>query len=521
MTRPFRLQILALVQILLLTMAGAVHAHAVLQSTAPADNALLGTAPESASLTFNEAVAPLAIRLIAPDGTESDLTDRVPGAQELVIPLPPLGQGTHVLSWRVASDDGHPIAGALVFSVGVVTGAAAAAPQGDPAVRAAIWLARFAMTSGLVLGVGGALFGAVAGLSGKARRPVGLAAWAGFVAAPAYLGLHGLDALGLGLGALFTAAPWAAAWGTSFGPSVALAMAAAALALLSLRFRGLAWIALALLAASHAASGHAGTAQPRWMTRPMVFLHLAALCFWIGALIPLALSLREGAAGLRRFSAAIPFAVILLLGSGLALAVVQLGRDPAQWLTPYGFILAAKLTLLAAIFALAGFNRWTLTAPALAGDGAAGKAMRRSIAAELLLALAILGLTAGWRFTPPPRALAQAHAAMPAAYGHLHSDQAMANLIVTPGAAGPVSVEIQVTDGDMAPLQPLAVTLSLSMPERGIEPMTRPAAARKGDEGVWLVPDLVLPLPGTWTVEVEIRLSRFQMATLGGTLDID
>ncbi|WP_294928446.1 hypothetical protein [uncultured Paracoccus sp.] len=137
-----------------------------------------------------------------------------------------------------------------------------------------------------------------------------------------------------------------------------------------------------------------------------------------------------------------------------------------------------------------------------------------------MLALAILGLAAGWRFTPPPRALAQAVAAAPAAYAHLHSGEVMANVIITPGAAGPVTIEIQVTDGDMAPVQPLAVTLDLALPDRGIERLTREASPVEGQDGVWTISDLVLPLPGQWSVELGVRLTRFKLVRLGTEIEI-
>lgn len=495
-----------------LLLAAAAQAHAVLRSAEPADGSLLAAPPEAVHLRFNEAVRPLAIRLTAPDGVETDLTAQVPGGADLAVPLPALARGTHVVSWRVASDDGHPVAGALLFSVGAAGGAAAAA-DGAPGLRAGLWLARFAMTAGLVLGVGGALFLAFAGPVARARRPVALACLAGLGAAPVCLGLHGLDALGLGWAALATRPPWAAGWATGFGPSVALACMAAVLALLSLRRRMLAWAAPLLLALSYAASGHAGAAEPRWLTRPLVFLHLAALTFWIGALIPLALSRTPQA--LRRFSAAIPPVLAVLLVSGAVLAVVQLGGEMRGFLTPYGAILAAKLAALAALLALAAVNRWQLTGPALRGRPDATARLRRSIGTEVLLAVLILGLTAGWRFTPPPRALSPA---APPAFTHLHSDAVMANLQLTPGAAGPVAALVEVTDTDLNPVEPLSVTLALSLPERGIEGLTRPAEPLLGQPGLWTVPDLLLPQPGLWLVEMEVRVTRFQLVRLSGEI---
>lgn len=495
----------------LLALASAATAHAVLQAAQPPDGALLAGPPAEARLTFNEAVRPLSLRLIAPGGAETDLTSRATGGTELVIPLGRLGRGTHVLSWRVVSGDGHPVPGALMFSVGAPT-SAAAPPDGAPGVRGALWLARLLMVAGLVAGVGGAAFGLIAPLPLAARRPARLATLAGLMGAAAFLGLHGLDALGLGLAALATPAPWLAAAGTSFGPAIALAMGAGLLALAGRQRPLWAAAALGLLGLSHAVSGHAGAAWPQALTRPMVALHLIALTLWIGALLPLALSLRSGAEGLRRFSRAIPAAVAVLAATGLGLAFVQLGRDPGLWPSPYGYILTAKLGLLALLAALAARNRWHLTAPALAGDPAAARRMRHSIGLELLLALAILGLTAGWRFTPPPRALA---ATAPPALAHLHSDTAMATLALSPAGA-----RIELSDGDLAPLPAIGVTLHLSLPGRGIEPLSRPATPEPGADGIWTVPGLALPLPGEWEVALDIRLDRFRLTTLHGTLGI-
>ncbi|MFN6978485.1 MAG: copper resistance protein CopC, partial [Gemmobacter sp.] len=98
-----------------------VWAHAQLRSAAPAAGAILDAPPAEIVLTFNEPVAPLQARLFGPDGAARDAPARAEGAS-LIVTLPPaLAQGTHALSWRVVSDDGHPVGGTHVFSVGVET----------------------------------------------------------------------------------------------------------------------------------------------------------------------------------------------------------------------------------------------------------------------------------------------------------------------------------------------------------------------------------------------------------------
>src|SRR5690606_26683137 len=173
---------------------------------------------------------------------------------------------------------------------------------------------------------------------------------------------------------------------------------------------GLVAIGLAGLAVS--LSGHASAAQPQWLMKPALFIHMVAIAWWVGALYPLILLLRGDQVTtsnpLLRFSRAIPFAIVPLVVSGIVLAVVQLGWPGPAWMSGYGAILLAKLALLVVLFAIASWNRWVLTAPAAAGEIRALRHMRRGIVAELVLILAILALVSGWRFTPPPRALAAA-----------------------------------------------------------------------------------------------------------------
>ncbi len=497
----------------------AAHAHAALTAVTPSEGALLDDAPAEVVMTFNETVRPLAIMLIGPDGDSRDLTSAASGDSTLTIALPDLARGTQVLSWRVTSDDGHPVTGTLVFSVGDVSGAAEVA-VGDPLVAGFLWGAKLLMSVGLLLGIGGALFGALARLPPGTSPPLSHLIWLGLVMTPLALGLHGADALGLPLAGLFTAEAWGTGWATSFGTMTVLAVMAGLLGLAGLSIRPLAFVAVALLAAAYASAGHAGAADPRWLSRSMVFAHLAALTFWLGALIPLLRWLRraDGAAALQRFSDLIPVAVILLAASGFALGLLQMGDAGfGGWSTAYGRILVAKLVLLAMLFLLAAWNRWSLTTPALQAEPKAILRLRMVIIIELILVTGILGLAAGWRFTPPPRALAMV-AAAPPAYAHIMTADLMADLTITPGNTGTVATAIWLSDSAMQPVSPQAVTLSLAMPTRGIERMSR--EARVDTEGVWHVPDLILPLAGDWQIDLEIRMTRFSISRIEGTVTI-
>src|SRR5215470_5176105 len=79
--------------------ASAAFAHATLVKAEPADGAVIAQPPSALRLTFNEPVAVLAIRLIGPSGGAVTLGETAAADTNLNITVPPLGTGTHVLSW--------------------------------------------------------------------------------------------------------------------------------------------------------------------------------------------------------------------------------------------------------------------------------------------------------------------------------------------------------------------------------------------------------------------------------------
>ncbi|MFC4069911.1 copper resistance CopC/CopD family protein [Actinoplanes subglobosus] len=108
---------------LLLGSAQPVRAHATLVGTDPAQGAVLATAPNRILLTFDETVrgVPDGVQIFDARGELVEARTTVTGAALTVDLAGQLGTGTTVLTWRVVSDDGHPISGALTFSVGAAT----------------------------------------------------------------------------------------------------------------------------------------------------------------------------------------------------------------------------------------------------------------------------------------------------------------------------------------------------------------------------------------------------------------
>jgi copper transport protein len=523
--RAFTGLAVALVAVLCLT-TGAL-AHAALLSTFPASNAVFEQAPANVHLHFNEPVDPVSVTLIAPDGQGTDLLSAATGGEMVMVTLPnALARGTHVLSWRVVSIDGHPVGGSLVFSVGSVTGATGDGPATDQAVSLLVWSVRAALLIAFCVGIGGAAFGAVTPLPGILRGAFIALVGIGALLAPVALGLQGLDALALPLSAASEARVWVAGLSTSYGTTAIVATIAFMVAIAALVLRSsvlsatLACVSLMTAALSVALSGHAGSANPQWLTRPALFLHLAGIIFWAGALLPLWVLLRDRTPAsdlaLERFSKVIPFAVAPILASGVTLAFIQMGAPGPQWLVPYGAILGTKLCLLVLLFWLAWRNRRWLTKPVLAGDAKARRRLRNSIRLEVLLVLAILALVAGWRFTPPPRALAVASPAAASIVAHFHAGSTMSMVSISPGHAGFVDLEIQFADMDGKSISPSEVSVSVSEPHLGIEPLKTVAV---GDgKGNWRVDGLAIPVAGTWTVELDVRTSRFELVKLRGEI---
>lgn len=129
--------------------------------------------------------------------------------------------------------------------------------------------------------------------------------------------------------------------------------------------------------------------------------HLAAAGLWLGALLPLALLLRQTADRAAQFAAAARFSslgvacVALLLVSGAINAWDLVGSVPALLGTVYGQTLLLKLIVVAAMLWLAAVNRWRLV-PRLAGgdDRRAAPRLARHAIFEAGLGMTVIAIVA-------------------------------------------------------------------------------------------------------------------------------
>ncbi|HEY7643160.1 MAG TPA: CopD family protein [Steroidobacteraceae bacterium] len=144
-------------------------------------------------------------------------------------------------------------------------------------------------------------------------------------------------------------------------------------------------------------SGHAAAVGP--VDGFVAVLHVSAAAWWLGSLLYLHERCRHADPGrlgniVARFSS-IAFIItggLVIAGLTLVIILVDFSTDP--WLLPYGQILGAKLCVVAALLALAGYNRQRLTPRLLSGDRTAVTTLQRTIVVEMVLIAAVLAITA-------------------------------------------------------------------------------------------------------------------------------
>jgi copper resistance protein D len=243
-------------------------------------------------------------------------------------------------------------------------------------------------------------------------------------------------------------------------------------------------------------------------------VHLLAAGAWLGGLPALAilLSHSRGANGLPwesiiiratgRFSVLGIFCVAVLLASGLINSWNLLGGPRDLIGTDYGQLVLLKIALFIAMVSIAAVNRFDLV-PRLAAPGAMRALARNSLAETGLGVCAILFVGALGTMAPS----AHVHVAPPdipaeAAFTHIHTSEAMADVTIDPGRSGPVTVTIRVLREDFSLFPAKNVELALDPPAPDVGPIKR-TAVHKAD-GTWKIDSLNIPQRGIWTVRVII-----------------
>lgn len=507
-------------------------AHAELRRTDPADGAVLTSAPEQVLLEFNEAVRPVPGANRVLDSSGRAVADRVEqdGSGRLVLILLPgaLSEDVYTVTWRVISADGHPVGGALVFTIG-------AARAGSehltvlPDKPGASWEAAAAVATAVLFlaalaGAGTVAFSALIHREGgrerqRLRRQAALAGAAGAIAIVPGIAIQAVLVNGGGWDAIFDRRALQTVFESSFGESrlvlgcAALALVASGIAPKPLHWP-LAWTGALGVVAGFALTGHPRTEDPAWLVIPAALLHTGMAAFWLGGLASLAwllaVRMRRGdplAPLTHRFARVAMVSVALLAAAGTLLAAVVLPGASSLWQSHYGRILLAKVIALAILLGLGAINHWRLM-PRL-HDPAAGHWLRRTVAAELALLGVVLGLT-GWLVTTVPPQAASIRAEEPDVLsqqvGPYHGD-----ISVTSLADGRRRLTLQLHGHEPdGPPPPPAVRFSLSHLDHGSGPILREAHHEGG--GRFVLEGVEMSVPGQWEVRVRIRISEFRLA---------
>lgn len=126
----------ALLGLLLVTATGTpAQAHADLIGTAPRAGADLAVLPDAVTLWFTEPVGrPAAVSVTGPEGNQLTTAGPQIAGDKVTQPIgsAPAAPGEYTVSYRMISDDGHPVSGTMRFTVGTGVETAAA---GSAAVR--------------------------------------------------------------------------------------------------------------------------------------------------------------------------------------------------------------------------------------------------------------------------------------------------------------------------------------------------------------------------------------------------
>jgi copper transport protein len=541
-------------------------AHAELISTEPASGEQLDASPERVVLRFTESVdvSDDAVEVLTAGGDRVDVGE--PGhldgeRSSVAVDLPDLDDGTYVVSWRVLSSDSHPVGGAFTFGVGDAGAAlsdadaqalvddALAGAGSDRLVGISYGIVRFAAFAGLVVLAGGTVFVAALWPTGaedpRARRILAGAWWVALSTTVLSIPLQATYAVGGSLADAFDAsvigdelgARTGRAWLVRLVLLAAVAVVGPRLARRAGEGRAQALLPVAVvgglaLLGTITVTGHAVSGDLVGLAVVTDLVHLSAVSVWLGGLALLMGAVLWPADGVEdsraeaiamRFSDVAFGAVMVIVASGVVQAWRQLGSWDALVDTSYGRLLLVKVGFFILMVAAAAASRsWVrqrararMASLALSpGPGAvraspSGRAplsvLRRSVAAEIALAVAVLAVTAALvNAVPGATAVDEAPQATGGLFNTtIHGSLTAIQVTVDPAAVGPTEVEINVSAHDGSSIDPEEVTASLTLPERDIGPLD--LTLQRIGPGQYVAQGAQIPFSGTWDLEVVAR----------------
>ena len=355
-------------------LAGTAAAHPRVTSSSPAAGAHLEQAPAQIVVRLTEPVQPVGdgITVTGPDGATVTRGPVSVAGTALTRALDARARGTYVVEWQVVGDDSHPASGVFVFGVGEAR--TATLPTRGHAGTALQALGHWLSLLGYAPGFG-VPFAAL--LSGGMARRLWRLVTAGIVlmlvAEPVSLlgetaALSPGRAYDAGLARDVLQTSYGHVAGLRLGAALGLWALAGALRQASPRAQWSIPALGAVTALAYADAAHRIAGLPRALSLLVEALHVAAFGAWLGCVVVAVVASRS-----RELARHAVPAAILLVATGVGLALAHLGRPGDVPDTAYGRALAIKVALVAIALALgAAARRRAELAAALAALAAAG-----------------------------------------------------------------------------------------------------------------------------------------------------
>ncbi|MYW09293.1 hypothetical protein GT034_13160 [Streptomyces sp. SID2563] len=342
------------------------------------------------------------------------------------------------------------------------------------------------------------------------------------------------------------------------------------------------------IAGTWALAEHASTGIQPGIAMPMDVLHLLAVAAWLGGLVALLTALYRTpdltSAAVRRFSTIAFVSVVVLVATGVYQSWRQVGTWSALTGTGYGQLLLVKVGLVAVLVGIASMSRrWTgklaegsdapaavtpeadeepeagaeaepdtADDPARAAQLARQRAavataekkrirdadpgrsgLRRSVLAEVGVAVALLAVTTVLTSTEPGRTQEEAARSTSAAAGPVDSGpvnlalpfdtggtngKGTVRMDIDPGRTGANVIHLWIEDPAKKPMDVPEVKVAFTLESKDIGPL--PAVPVRLTEGHWTATGLQLPIAGDWKVAVTVRTSDIDQTTVDKNVKI-
>ena len=560
------------------------EAHANLVRSEPAANSTLDASPDRITIWFTEPMEAgfSEIQVLNSSGARVDDGDSTVDANDLTVMsvgLPSLPDGTYAVAWRnLSTIDGHSLRGSFIFSVGEPISESSAAQTSEtptlwspvePYIRWIALLSALALTGALTfeLLVSGPVLVAAGTRSPLGRLRPRLRArsqrlmWVALIAflaasvaqlltqVVAVFDIPLSEAAGTPAIELLQETDWGGVWQYRVG----LAVVAGVLFMLPLivRFRRapnrerlvavLLWLALiaslGILATISMTSHAAATIGIARYALANDVVHLTAAAVWVGGLMQLIANtplfihgISENARRnalwrlVRRFSVAAGLSVVVLIATGVYSAWAQV-TDFVALDTPYGGALMAKLLAFAVLLVVATVNLIWIR-PRLRGSSTAARWLRRTVVAEIVLAVLVIFVVGFLTALEPARQVASRALAMQQ-QGLSFTDTVDGtdiSLAVEPGHVGANSFTVSLADRFGNPIDDaIDVRLRTSYLDADFGEESVPTVNIGGGE--YELSDATIGIAGAYQAEILVQRPdafdartafRFEVGTAGG-----